>query len=105
MGFDPTNPMQIGQFNFDLEGSSVQTFDSIFSPTSQSDSSLEELEDDEEEDEEYNEEGASCSAEAAACSSPPMMDVAGITLKILDNWGNHDFTCLYRFRVHGEPIH
>ena len=24
------------------------------------------------------------------------------TLKIQENWGNSDYTCLYRFRVHGE---
>ena len=29
---------------------------------------------------------------------------AAVTLEILDNWGNADYTCLYRIRVHGEPI-
>ena len=29
---------------------------------------------------------------------------AAVTLEILDNWGNEDYTCLYRVRVHGEPI-
>ncbi|CAG5129026.1 unnamed protein product, partial [Candidula unifasciata] len=27
-----------------------------------------------------------------------------ITLKILNNHGNPDFTCIYRLRVHGQPI-
>jgi SUN domain-containing protein 1/2 len=30
--------------------------------------------------------------------------VAAIRLEIESNWGNEDYTCLYRFRVHGDPI-
>ena len=30
------------------------------------------------------------------------MPISVIELKILSNWGNKDFTCLYKFRVHGE---
>lgn len=26
-----------------------------------------------------------------------------VTLKVLSNSGNPDYTCLYRFRVHGAP--
>ncbi|KAL2078235.1 hypothetical protein ACEWY4_025920 [Coilia grayii] len=26
-----------------------------------------------------------------------------IELRVLSNWGNPDYTCLYRFRVHGQP--
>jgi hypothetical protein len=26
-----------------------------------------------------------------------------VRLTVEDNWGNDDFTCLYRFRVHGQP--
>ena len=46
----------------------------------------------------------SCS-QAASCTAPPRMNVAGITVKILENWGNPEYTCMYRFRVHGEPAH
>lgn len=27
-----------------------------------------------------------------------------IQLQIYDNWGNKDFTCLYRFRVHSNQL-
>lgn len=27
-----------------------------------------------------------------------------IELRVLSNWGHPEYTCLYRFRVHGEPV-
>jgi Sad1 / UNC-like C-terminal len=30
---------------------------------------------------------------------------AAIQLEILNNWGNPDYTCLYRIRVHGILVH
>lgn len=27
-----------------------------------------------------------------------------VELRILSNWGHPEYTCLYRFRVHGEPV-
>ena len=51
---------------------------------------------------------SSCSETATtqSCSgqSSPVVSAA-VTLEILDNWGNDEYTCLYRVRVHGEPIH
>ena len=26
-----------------------------------------------------------------------------VELRVHDNWGHRDYTCLYRFRVHGRP--
>nr|XP_020821983.1 SUN domain-containing protein 2-like [Phascolarctos cinereus] len=26
-----------------------------------------------------------------------------VELRILSNWGHPDYTCIYRFRVHGKP--
>lgn len=26
-----------------------------------------------------------------------------IEVRVLTNWGHPEYTCLYRFRVHGEP--
>jgi hypothetical protein len=106
LGFDVTDPMEIAQINYDKEGPSVQTFDSVWVQAANSASSTfkdedEEDEDDEDELEEEDDEG-SC-AEAISCSSPPRIDVAAITLKIIENSGNPEYTCMYRFRVHGEP--
>ncbi|XP_065261280.1 SUN domain-containing protein 2 isoform X3 [Emys orbicularis] len=28
-----------------------------------------------------------------------------VELRILSNWGHPEYTCIYRFRVHGEPVH
>jgi len=28
-----------------------------------------------------------------------------VELRILTNWGHPEYTCIYRFRVHGEPTH
>ncbi|XP_008849467.1 SUN domain-containing protein 2 isoform X2 [Nannospalax galili] len=28
-----------------------------------------------------------------------------VELRILTNWGHPEYTCIYRFRVHGEPVH
>jgi len=31
--------------------------------------------------------------------------VEAVTIRIIDNWGNPDFTCLYRIRLHGRVMH
>lgn len=28
-----------------------------------------------------------------------------VELRVLSNWGHPEYTCIYRFRVHGEPAH
>lgn len=89
LGFDISEPMEVAQFEYEIEGSIAQTFNSIFVQSPR--------------DSDQDEDG-SCSAEKAACTSPPQMDVAAITLKVLENYGSPDYTCVYRFRVHGEQI-
>lgn len=53
-------------------------------------------------DEEDDNEG-SCSTVKAESSfgSGGLTHVAAITVEIADNWGNSDYTCLYRISVHG----
>ncbi|XP_054438367.1 SUN domain-containing protein 2 isoform X2 [Pteronotus mesoamericanus] len=36
---------------------------------------------------------------------PKMATYQVVELRILTNWGHPEYTCIYRFRVHGEPSH
>ncbi|XP_012590577.1 PREDICTED: SUN domain-containing protein 2 [Condylura cristata] len=36
---------------------------------------------------------------------PQMATYQVVELRILTNWGHPEYTCIYRFRVHGEPAH
>ncbi|EPQ18287.1 SUN domain-containing protein 2 [Myotis brandtii] len=36
---------------------------------------------------------------------PKMATYQVVELRILTNWGHPEYTCIYRFRVHGEPAH
>ena len=114
LGFDIYDPMDIGFINFDRNGASVQTFDSVFAQAAHVDIDIDEEEpeigDDYSNDpgllgldSEGDGEEQGCSAGATACSSPPVVAFAGITVQVLENWGNPDYTCIYRFRLHGNP--
>ncbi|XP_023574719.1 SUN domain-containing protein 2 isoform X1 [Octodon degus] len=37
--------------------------------------------------------------------TPKMAAYQVVELRILTNWGHPEYTCIYRFRVHGEPTH
>nr|6WMF_A Chain A, SUN domain-containing protein 2 [Homo sapiens] len=37
--------------------------------------------------------------------APTMGTYQVVELRILTNWGHPEYTCIYRFRVHGEPAH
>ena len=104
LGFDGTGPMEFAQMEYDVHGPMIQTFDSIIfvqknthpREVIQSDElDAVALDNDEDGD-------TSCCVEAASCSTPPKVTVAAISVKILENHGNPDYTCLYRFRVHGR---
>ena len=94
-GFDMNDPIDIADINYDVEGQSVQTFESHYAKAIASIPSpafdVEEAE------------SGSCSVQAASCSAPPRISVAAVVVKVLENWGNPDFTCLYRLRLHGDP--
>jgi len=89
MGFDVTQAWELTAVDYNVEGHGTQTFD-IPVPA------------------------ASCSEEAPSCEADPdplgKMHVApskdsyaaAITVAIEDNWGKDEYTCLYRFRVHGD---
>jgi SUN domain-containing protein 1/2 len=95
LGFDVNDPIEIARINYDIEGSTIQTFDTIFAQAD----NVQSIDDSDDSD---DEEG-SCSTEHASCTAPPRVSMGGITLQVLDNWGNDQYTCLYRFRVHGQP--
>jgi hypothetical protein len=80
MGFDVNGAWELTSVEYAVEGRSSQTFDIPV---------------------------GACSAEPEPLgkvhvASPQDDAVAGITFAILDNWGVEDYTCLYRFRVHGD---
>lgn len=58
-----------------------------------------------------NKDPASCTApddETPSCSGdvstlPLDTLIRAVRLEVVDNWGNGDYTCLYRVRVHGNP--
>lgn len=92
LGLDMHDPIEIARIEYDIEASTIQTFDTIYAQASTIDSI-----------DDSGEEEGSCSVEQAACNAPPRVSMGGITLKVLDNWGNEEYTCLYRLRVHGQP--
>ena len=103
-GFDSRDAIRLFELEFDFEGDSVQTFEINsgvpHSIASDVDSDINGIEDEGDSDYDDESDPGSCSMNSSSCSSPPV--VAGVTFQILDNWGNPDFTCLYRFRIHGD---
>ncbi len=97
LGFNVNKRIPLIEFDYDIKGPSAQTFD-LEQSTSQ----------------------ASCSEEKISCDGPsedvgfPLaakvverddeIPFAAVTVEILNNWGNKDYTCFYRFRVHGEAV-
>jgi SUN domain-containing protein 1/2 len=98
LGFDPTQKFVIANVEYSIEqgeSGSIQTWPVMEEPL------------------EVAEQGA-CSATFASCDSGLDSTTAAgtatsggiysaIEVSVLDNHGNDDYTCLYRFRVHGEP--
>eukprot|EP00977_Amphora_coffeiformis_P013563 scaffold3586_cov164-Amphora_coffeaeformis.AAC.14 len=88
---------------YDLNGASVQTFwlPKPKSPKVEDEdadpASCTAPEDDEDEEAMM----ASCSGDFSVVEPDTL--VRAIKIEVIDNWGNSDFTCLYRARVHGNP--
>lgn len=94
VGFDMDDPTEIADIKYNLEGRSVQTFESHYAKAM---ANVPEPSFDEEEAE-----PGSCSVKTS-CSAPPRISVAAVVINVLENGGNSDFTCLYRVRLHGDP--
>jgi len=98
LDFDIEAPIVLHDFEYDLDGPSIQTFH-ISEP-----------------EEAINE--GSCSEETNTCGGGGDIDslydtpqdslsdkaVSVIRLEITDNWGNEDYTCIYRVRIHGDVV-
>jgi hypothetical protein len=109
LGFDTSEGIEIAQVTYDIDGPSVQTFDSHYrmAVNNQQQPSLDQADkydnDGQFEADSEDDDTSSCSKEMASCSTPPRVSVKGISFKINENYGNAAFTCLYRVRIHGEP--
>jgi len=68
----------IGRFTYDIYGKYVQKFD-------------------------IKDQYCSKSDDERICSNDGKKIFRIVTLKVISNHGNPDFTCIYRFRVHGRP--
>lgn len=95
-----SDPIDIANVEYDVEGPSVQTFESAYAKAM---ASIPEIALENKEERLEIESGSGSCSMQTSCSMPPRVGIAAIEVKVLENWGNPDFTCLYRVRVHGEP--
>ncbi len=106
LGFDMSDPTDIAHIMYDVEGrQSVQTFESNYAKAVNSLAKPhlgDDAGDGKADHSDLEEHGSCSSVKATSCNAPPRIRVAGLTIHVLENWGNPDFTCLYRVRVHGE---
>jgi len=88
-GFDADDGVVLGTFEYDVQGPTTQIFDLLVAPPAAVAS-------------EDDDDVGSCSATGPSCGSGIFSNLKGITIQILNNWGNPEYTSLYRLRVHGE---
>lgn len=82
-GFDTRDALDLTQLEYEIDGSSLQTFEVI--PASSGMIAPEEGEEDESEDE------GTCSTTSTSCGAPYQGPVGAVTIKILGNYGNPSF--------------
>lgn len=93
LGFNVNSKALLTEITYDIHGeSNVQTFEITGSNMAER---------------EVKEHAASCSADKpGTCiegGGGISTVVAAVGVGIVENWGNKDYTCLYRIRIHGEP--
>lgn len=89
VGFDTSQAWELTAVDYDVEGPTSQTFNVPVPAAS------------------CSEEVPSCEAEADPLGSIRVASskdayAAAVTVAIEDNWGKDEYTCLYRFRIHGD---
>jgi hypothetical protein len=106
LGFDDNEPVNYSSFEYKIDSlfSDESEFSDVQSPTSSSQTfplSLVAIAEDEDDEDGFSQEGG-CSAVKPTCDGAPgdtHVAVQAITLFIDQNWGNPDYTCIYRIRV------
>jgi Sad1 / UNC-like C-terminal len=97
LGFDASSKYLLSEIFYDIErDESVQTFSVAEVAKSSMDPSSIDSKD----------APVSCSAVTDACSGDLKASsiAAAVSLEVVENWGNEVYTCLYRVRIHGEPV-
>lgn len=90
LGFNVHDGFVLTKIMYDIEGAPTQTFS--ITDTAVKNNRRQDLSS-----------VAACTSDVASCGSNTVAEpVAAIRLEIHDNWGNEAYTCLYRFRVHGQ---
>jgi hypothetical protein len=103
--FDPSQtPEWLADLEYNIDanshhGNNVQTFSIL------DDGDEEEIKHEDDEEDELDEEKDGKSS-VGTCHSPKSCrngaPIIAVRIEILENWGHPDYTCFYRFRVHGE---
>jgi SUN domain-containing protein 1/2 len=88
LGFDPDGRVLLTEALYDIDRQSpTQTFHI--------------------ETEDHDDDGSCSAAAAGSCGGGGPLSsndaVSAVQWEVVDNWGNGDYTCLYRLRVHGDP--
>jgi Sad1 / UNC-like C-terminal len=98
LGFDVNRKVLLKEFQYDAQAGGVQTFavasQAPANPSPSCDGAPAAMDD-------------TADANSGSCTAPHPESVepmVGIELAVRENLGNSDYTCLYRFRVHGEAV-
>lgn len=115
LGFDGESPINYSSFEYRIDTfSDENNFSDVGPPTSSSQTfpiSLVDIVDADDDDDNYGEpafeeSSGGCSAVKPTCDGAPdgtsKAPVQALTLFIDENWGNPDYTCIYRIRINSK---